>query len=79
MAALTFEDKRSEQEEALEKIRNGLATHVRILIHHDCCPFCKAMEGAYDFDEVPQLPHEECSHPLGCRCYYAPVLDQFGP
>jgi hypothetical protein len=72
-------DKRAEQQAALENIRNGLATKVRILTHRDCCPYCNAMEGAYSFDDVPALPHDECSHPGGCRCFYAPVLDQFGP
>jgi hypothetical protein len=72
-------DKHEEQQKALENIRKGLATRVRILAHRDCCPFCSAMEGAYEFDDVPELPHDECSHPGGCRCFYAPVLDQFGP
>lgn len=65
--------------EALEKIRGGLATKVRILANHDSCPVCTAVEGAYDFDDVPALPLEGCSHPHGCRCHYAPVLDRFGP
>lgn len=60
-------------------IENGIATRVRILANHDSCPVCKALEGAYDFEDVPVLPHEGCSHPLGCRCHYAPVLDRFGP
>jgi len=72
-------DKRAEQQRALENIRNGLATKVRILTHRDCCPYCEAMEGTYSFEDVPELPHEECSHPEGCRCFYAPVLDFFGP
>jgi hypothetical protein len=72
-------DKRAEQQQALENIRNGLATKVRILTHRDCCPYCEAMEGTYSFEDVPKLPHEECSHPEGCRCFYAPVLDFFGP
>jgi hypothetical protein len=72
-------DKRTEQKAALEKIRNGLATKVRILVAQDACPVCQAMEGVYAFDDVPELPHEGCSHPLGCRCFYAPVLDRFGP
>ena len=72
-------DKYKEQKKALENIKNGLATKVRILTHRHCCPFCEAMEGVYSFDDVPVLPHEECSHPDGCRCSYAPVLDQFGP
>lgn len=79
MANITMVDKRAEQTLALEKIREGLATKVRILTHRDSCPFCLAMEGVYDFDDVPELPHEECSHPDGCRCFYAPVLDYYGP
>jgi len=66
--------------EILEKIQDGgIATKVRILANHDCCPVCRSVEGAYDFDEVPELPLEGCSHPMGCRCHYAPVLDRRGP
>jgi hypothetical protein len=72
-------DKHAEQKAALARIRGGLATKVRILANHDACPVCKALEGVYEFDEVPELPHEGCSHPDGCRCFYAPVLDRFGP
>lgn len=72
-------DKLAEQRAALEKIRSGLATKVRILANRDSCPVCRAIEGAYEFDDVPQLPAEGCSHPDGCRCHYAPVLDLFGP
>lgn len=72
-------DKLAEQRAALKNIREGLATKVRILAARDCCPACQAITGAYEFDDVPQLPAEGCSHPRGCRCHYAPVLDQFGP
>lgn len=66
--------------EILEKIRNGgIATKVRILANHDSCPVCNSFDGAYDFDAVPALPLEGCSHPNGCRCFYAPVLDRRGP
>ena len=71
--------RRAEQKKALENIKNGLATRVRIMANRDCCPACRAAEGAYEFDEVPELPHEGCSHGNGCRCSYAPVLDMFGP
>ncbi|MCP4422483.1 MAG: hypothetical protein GY805_38225 [Chloroflexi bacterium] len=71
--------KRATQKKALESIKTGLATRVRIMANRDCCPACRAVEGAYDFDTVPQLPLEGCSHPNGCRCSYAPVLDRFGP
>lgn len=74
-----MEKSQKEHRATLEKIKSGLATKVRILTYHDCCPYCKAMEGAYEFDKAPELPHEGCSHPSGCRCFYAPVLDRFGP
>ena len=79
MAGATRVDRKAEQNAALENIRAGLATKVRILANRDCCPYCQATEGVYDLNNVPQLPHEECSHPDGCRCFYAPVLDYFGP
>ncbi len=79
MAGATIVNRKVEQEAALENIRGGLATKVRLLANRDSCPYCQAMEGVYDFDNVPQLPHEECSYPDGCRCFYAPVLDYFGP
>ncbi|HZD09935.1 MAG TPA: hypothetical protein VE553_01235, partial [Candidatus Binatia bacterium] len=60
-------------------IEGGVATRVRILVSNDCCPVCRSAEGAYEFNDVPALPIEGCSHPLGCRCHYAPVLDRFGP
>jgi len=71
--------KQKEQKKALENIKNGLGTRVRILANRDSCPVCLAMEGAYEFDEVPELPLEGCSHADGCRCHYEPVLDRFGP
>jgi hypothetical protein len=75
----TVEQATARHKKTLEKIHNGLATKVRILANHDSCPVCTATEGAYDFDRVPVLPLEGCSHPSGCRCFYAPVLDRFGP
>ena len=65
--------------ETLDRIRNGLATKVRILASPDSCPTCEAMEGAYTFEDVPELPLVGCSHPRGCQCKYEPVLDRFGP
>lgn len=78
-AIKTDEERRKEQQEALERIRNGLATKVRILVAPDCCPVCKVFEGAYEFDEVPESPLEGCSRVGGCNAVYAPVLDLFGP
>ena len=64
---------------ALEKIKNGLATKVRIFAPADACPVCTFIEGVYEFDEVPELPPEGCSCLNGPTAMYAPVLDQFGP
>ncbi len=76
----TFEEYRAEQKAALERIRNGLATRVRILVPADACPVCRAYEGAYEFDEVPELPLEGCSRPQSWDyATYEPVLDLFGP
>lgn len=75
----SYELSAQEHRETLERIRSGLATKVRILASRDSCPACKSVEGAYAFDEVPELPVEGCSHPHGCRCHYEPVLDRFGP
>lgn len=72
-------DRQAEQAAALEKIRAGLATKVRIFASRDSCPYCTAMEGVYELHDVPELPHEGCSHSLGCRCFYAPHLDLYGP
>ena len=37
------------------------------------------LEGAYEFDEVPELPLEGCSRIGGCNAVYEPVLDRYGP
>lgn len=76
---ITDADRREEQRAALERIKNGLATKVRIMVAPDCCPVCRAYEGAYEFDDVPELPLEGCSRVGGCNAVYAPVLDRFGP
>jgi len=78
-SAETVEQAVARHHDTLDRIRSGLATRVRILANRDSCPACKALEGAHNFDDVPNLPVEGCSHALGCRCRYEPVLDRFGP
>lgn len=75
----TDEQRRAEQKAALERIQDGLATRVRILVAPDACPVCRAHEGAYELDGAPVLPLEGCSRPGGCNAVYAPVLDLYGP
>ncbi|MCL4870182.1 MAG: hypothetical protein KJ063_14550 [Anaerolineae bacterium] len=70
----------AEHAAALKRIREGLATKVRILVPADACPVCRHYEGVYEFeDDIPAIPFEGCSCPDGCRAYYAPVLDRRGP
>lgn len=41
----------------------------------DSCQTCKEMaEKLYGFNNLPELPHAECTHPYGCRCTTKPVL-----
>lgn len=79
VAIKTDAERRAEQKVALERIRNGLATKVRILVSADSCPVCSLYDGAYEFDDVPELPLEGCSRPGGCNAVYEPVLDRYGP
>lgn len=65
---------------ALKKFReNPRVTSVRINVAHDACPLCYELRGTFEKDAVPVLPHEGCSHPQGCRCTYAPVLNDIYP
>lgn len=69
-----------EYKATLKKIQEGLATKVRILAPANSCAVCGRLEGAYEFDEAPELPPEDCGGAGGtCLLMYAPVLDQYGP
>ncbi len=75
-------DLRVHSETALARARmqaNERVHLIRISIANDCCPACAAVQGSYPKDSVPALPVEGCSHPLGCRCYYEPVLTEVYP
>ena len=52
---------------------------IRISVMHDCCPACATVQGAHPKDSVPVLPVPGCSHRLGCRCFYEPVLSEIYP
>jgi uncharacterized protein (UPF0212 family) len=58
---------------------NPRVIYVRISVSQDCCPACRQAEGAYAKEVAPKLPVEGCSHPLGCRCFYQPVLEEIYP
>ena len=65
---------------ALKKYKgNPRVQHIYVIVANDCCPACREVEGAYDKDDVPKLPVDGCSHPLGCRCFYQPFLTDIYP
>ena len=64
----------------LERFRtNPRVKNVRLVSAHDCCPACAEASRTYDKDEAPPLPVEGCSHSLGCRCFYEPMLTEIYP
>lgn len=65
---------------SLQKFRdNPRVKNLRLVVAHDSCPACQAMEGTYAKEKTPTLPVEGCSHTHGCRCFYEPMLDEIYP
>ena len=60
-------------------IANSRIKYIVIVVPEDACPACQNLTGTYPKDQVPRLPFEKCSHPLGCRSYYLPYLDEIFP
>jgi hypothetical protein len=60
-------------------IANTRVTSIRVTVADDACPLCYESRGTFPKDSVPHLPHEGCSHGLGCRCKYEPVLSEIYP
>lgn len=70
----------SEAAKSLERMRlNPRIKYIVVCVPEDACPACQNMTGTYPKDQVPRLPYENCSHPLGCRSYYIPYLDEVFP
>lgn len=58
------------------KENSDIIKAVEILTTPDSCDECKKFAGKrYSLDDVPELPHEKCTHKYGCRCTLLPVLD----
>lgn len=39
------------------------------------CAFCRSLNGTIcDIDDVPELPHPNCTHLYGCRCWARPLF-----
>ena len=66
--------------QSLERmIANPRVKYIVVIVPEDACPACQNITGTYPKDQVPHLPIEKCSHPLGCRSYYLPYLDEIYP
>jgi len=66
--------------QALQRLQaNPRVKYVVVVVPADACPVCQKLTGTYPKDQVPALPIEECSHPLGCRAFYLPYLDEIYP
>lgn len=60
-------------------IENSRVTAIRISVSKNACPTCRQIEGVYTKQTLPTLPVEGCSNPNGCKCHYAPILDEIFP
>jgi len=70
----------SEAAKSLQRMRaNPRIKYIVVCVPEDACPACQNLTGTYPKDQVPRLPYEQCSHPLGCRSYYIPYLDEIFP
>ena len=66
--------------QALKSLQaNPRVKYIVIAAPVDACPACQKLTGTYPKDSVPRLPVESCSHPLGCRAFYLPYLDEIYP
>ena len=70
----------NEVDEALKRMQaNPRISKIVVIVPADACPACQEVFGTYPKDEVPRLPMDACTHPLGCRSYYQPFIDELYP
>ena len=66
--------------QALKRMQdNPRVKYIVVVAPAGACPACQNLTGTYAKDQVPPLPVEDCSHPLGCRAFYLPYLDEIYP
>lgn len=70
----------SKAAQALKRMQaNSRVKYIVFIAPANACPACQSLVGTYPKDQVPKLPIESCSEPLGCRAYYMPYLDDIYP
>jgi hypothetical protein len=66
--------------ESLKKMQeNPRVSQVVLVVPGDACQACRDLQGTYPKDEVPEIPMDACSHPMGCRSSYQPFLTDIYP
>ncbi len=58
---------------------NPRVKYIVLAVPAEACPGCQGLAGTYTKEQVPNLPVDLCSHPLGCRAFYLPCLDEIYP
>lgn len=49
--------------------KSGVVKYIEILSSEDPCDTCKKLsKKKYRLNDTPELPHEHCTHEMGCRC-----------
>ena len=72
--------RQAEAEAALERMKNNpRISKIVVVVPAEACPACQEVFGTYEKDSVPELPMDVCTHPLGCRAYYQPFIDELFP
>ena len=70
----------AEAEAALKRMQeNARISKVVVVLPGDACPACLEVFGTYAKDEAPRIPMDACTHPLGCRSYYQPFIEELYP
>ncbi len=70
----------AEAEAALKRLKeNPRVSKIVVVVPADACPACQEVFGTWEKDQVPALPFDACTHPLGCRAYYQPFIDELYP
>jgi hypothetical protein len=58
---------------------NPRISKVVVVVPADACPACMEVFGTFQKDQVPRLPMDVCTHPLGCRSTYQPFIEELYP
>jgi hypothetical protein len=59
----------------LEQYRSEGLEYLEVFPAPDSCEACRKLAGNhYKLNDAPELPYENCTHKMGCRCTFLPVV-----